>query len=132
MNRRLIPHLFAIAFALMLASACSDTGTPMGPSDPGSGGGGGNTGADVTITILATNGSQSFSPNPASIRAGQRVSWRNADSVAHTATANGGAFNTGVIAPGATSAPITINTTGNLAYHCTLHPEMVGSLTVNP
>jgi len=121
--------MFAIALAL--ASSCSDSGTPAGPSEMGGGSGGGAT-ADVVITIVGQNGSQSYSPNPATIRAGQRVAWRNADSTAHTATADGGAFNTGIIAPGATSAPITISTTGSFGYHCTLHPDMVATLTVNP
>ena len=53
-------------------------------------------------------------------------------SVLETATANAGGFNTGNIAPGVTSAPITMNTTGALDYRCTIHPSMVGTLTVTP
>lgn len=86
--------------------------------------------ADVTIIIAGMNGSQSYSPNPGSMRAGQTVAWRNNDSVPHTATANGGGFNTGNIAAGATSSPITITTAGRLDYHCTIHPSMVGTLNV--
>ena len=78
------------------------------------------------------NGGQSYSPNPATVRVGQTVAWKNADSVTHTATANGGAFNTGNIAAGATSNPIAMTTAGSFAYLCTIHPSMVGSLTVTP
>ena len=88
--------------------------------------------ADVTINIVGMNGANSYSPNPANVTAGQTVSWHNSDSITHTATQTGGGFSTGNIAAGATSSPITINTQGDLAYHCTIHPTMVGALHVTP
>ena len=78
------------------------------------------------------NGSQSFSPNPATVKVGQTVAWKNADAITHTATANGGAFNTGNIAAGATSSPVMMSTAGSFDYHCSIHPTMVGTLTVTP
>ena len=84
----------------------------------------------MTITINGMSGSNSFSPNPASVVVGQQVRWRNADSVVHTATQNGGGFDTGLISPGATSSPITMSTAGSLNYRCTVHPSMVGTLSV--
>lgn len=113
----------------LTAMACGGSSNPVTPTPtPGGGGGGGS--ANVTITIVGMNGSQSFSPNPGTVTAGQTVAWHNADSVAHTATANNGAFNTGSIAPGATSAPVMMSTAGNIAYHCSIHPTMVGTLAV--
>ena len=106
-----------------------NNGNPMAPTPTPTGGGGG-VAADVTITINGMAGAQSFSPSPGSVKVGQTVAWRNNDSVAHTATADGGAFNTGTIAPGATSSPIMMSTAGSFAYHCSFHPSMVGSLTV--
>jgi len=89
--------------------------------------------ADVTITAVGTNGSLSYSPNPATVKAGQTVAWRNADSVAHTATADAGAFDTGTIAPGATSRPIAMATAGSYPYHCVIHGfTMTGTLVVTP
>jgi plastocyanin len=76
------------------------------------------------------NGGQSYSPNPANVTVGQQVRWRNGDSIEHTATQDGSGFNTGLIAPGATSSAVTITTAGTLNYHCTLHPTMVGALNV--
>ncbi len=78
------------------------------------------------------NGSSSFSPSPAQVKVGQEIRWRNADSTAHTATEDGNAWDTGSIAPGATSGAITLNAAGQVFYHCTLHPTMVGSLVVSP
>jgi plastocyanin len=86
--------------------------------------------ADVTVAIVGMAGANSYNPSPAAVRVGQTVSWRNADSVSHTATGNG--FDTGAIAPGATSAPITFGSAGTLNYRCTFHPSMTGVLNVAP
>jgi PKD repeat protein len=87
---------------------------------------------DLVITITGQNGSLSFSPNPASARVGQRVIWRNSDALPHTATANGGAFDTGIVSGGANSAAIAMGAAGTFPYYCTVHPSMVGTLTVAP
>jgi plastocyanin len=72
----------------------------------------------------------SFAPDTASLRIGQQVRWHNADTIAHTATRDGGGFDTGLIPPGGTSAPITVTTAGTVRYHCEIHPSMVGALNV--
>jgi len=73
-------------------------------------------------------GSGSYSPNPATVKVGQKVAWKNADSTAHTAT--GAGFDTGAINPGQTSQAITFSTAGSFDYHCSFHPSMVGTLMV--
>jgi plastocyanin len=116
-----------IAVVVLALIGCGGSSSPVAATPvTGGGGGGGGVTADVTITISGF----SFSPNPASVKVGQTVVWHNGDSVTHTATADGGAFDTGAIAPGATSGPITMSAAGSLAYHCAVHPGMVGSLTV--
>lgn len=85
---------------------------------------------DLVITIVGVNAGLSYAPNPANVRVGQRVIWRNADSMTHTAT--GGSFDTGFLGPGASSAPITMGAAGSFPYLCTLHPGMVGTLIVTP
>jgi plastocyanin len=81
----------------------------------------------VVITIVGMNGTLSFTPNPASVPNGQLVVWHNADSVTHHIVLNDGTIDTGDIAPGGTSAAITMRTSG-ANYHCTIHPTMVGSI----
>lgn len=89
------------------------------------------TAANVTIAILGMNGALSYSPNPATVTVGQSVSWRNADTLPHTATADGGAFATATLAPGATSAPIVMSVVGSYPYHCVIHgTTMTGTLIV--
>ena len=57
----------------------------------------------------------------------QTIAWRNTDGVVHRIVANDGSFDTGDIAPGATSAPRTLTADG-ANYHCSIHPGMVGAI----
>ena len=87
--------------------------------------------ADVTIIMVGDRGSQSFSPNPTTMRVGQTVAWKNNDTIAHDATQDACALlDTGTVSAGATSAPLTMSTAGTFTYHCTIHPGMVGTLVV--
>ena len=122
--KRLVFYLGCMVAVTFIQIGCGGSAV-TGPS--GSGGGGGGS-ADVVITIVAQNGSLSFSPNPASVTAGQTVAWKNNDSTTHNVVQDGGAFNTGNLLPGATSAPITITATTALPYHCSIHPTMVGTI----
>ena len=114
--------IVAVGVSLVVSACGSDSSSPTAP--------GTSTGADVTVTIQSNSGSNSYAPNPATMRVGQTIAWRNADSIAHTATRDGGGFNTGTLAAGATSAATMMSTAGTFTYHCTIHPGMVGTLTV--
>jgi len=72
-----------------------------------------------------------YSPNPINVTVGSTVTWMNGTSLAHTATSDTGAWNSGTIAPGATSSAITFNTAGTFAYHCNFHSDMHGSVIVS-
>ena len=103
----------------------------------GNGYGGGNGGSPiiptssnpgiVTINVVAVNGAQSFSPNPASLPAGQMVVWHNVDTITHHVVLNDRSVDTGDLAPGASSQPMAIATGGG-QYHCSIHPVMIGSV----
>ena len=81
----------------------------------------------VTINVVAVNGAQSFSPNPASLPAGQMVVWHNVDNITHHVMFNDRSVDTGDLAPGASSQPMALATGGG-QYHCSIHPVMVGSV----
>lgn len=53
----------------------------------------------------------------------------NNDNTTHTSAADGGAWNSGNIAPGASFSQ-TFQTAGSFTYHCAIHPNMVGTVTV--
>jgi hypothetical protein len=57
------------------------------------------------------------------------VTWVNQDSALHTATADNGSFDTGII-PIDANATVIITGSGKLEYHCTIHPWMQGTITV--
>ena len=80
----------------------------------------------ITINVVRENGNQSFSPNPATVPTGQTVVWHNIDTITHRVVLNDGKLDTGNLAPGAFSQPMTLGAPG--PYHCSIHPDMVGSL----
>jgi plastocyanin len=127
---RWIGAMFALTVVFVSSSCGGGGGTPAGPS-PGPGGGSTGGSTIVTITITGVKGAQSFSPNPGSCAAGQTVVWRNADVVTHRVRLDDLSVDTGDIAPGASSQPMPL---GNIskAYHCPIHPNMVGSLNAAP
>jgi plastocyanin len=84
-------------------------------------------GASATVSILGDRGRQSFTPNPATVSAARTVVWQNTDGVVHRIMSNDGSFDTGNIAPGASSQVITLSTDGT-NYHCPIHPGMIGSI----
>jgi plastocyanin len=112
------------AVALIITSGCGGGGgssSPTSPTPPA----GGATG--TVIGVVGDRGSQSFTPNPAQGNQGVMVSWRNNDGVTHRIVLNDGTFDTGDIAPGATS-PIRPLPTNGANYHCTIHPGMIGAI----
>ena len=80
----------------------------------------------VVINVRAENGAQSFSPNPATIPAGQMLTWHNVDTTVHRVVLDNGRLDTGNINPGRFSAAMALPSAGG--YHCSIHPSMVGTL----
>src|SRR3979411_1499325 len=72
-----------------------------------------------------------LTPNPIRITAGSTVTWTNATGPTHTATSDTGAWTTGNIAPGGTSAAVAFPTAGTFPYHCAIHPSMAGTVIVS-
>jgi plastocyanin len=72
----------------------------------------------------------SFKPAHITIKRGTRVRWINRDSTAHTATANNGrSFDSGRLGKGQRYSH-TFKSAGKKSYHCEIHPEMKGRITV--
>jgi plastocyanin len=71
-----------------------------------------------------------FTPAKITVKMGTKVTWTNNDSVAHTVTADSGTGpKSDNISPGGTYS-YTFDSVGNFAYHCNIHPDMTGSVTV--
>jgi plastocyanin len=80
-----------------------------------------------TKTVVIKN--FSFKPAKITIKRGTKVIWINKDSTAHTATANNGAFDSGLLRKGQRYSH-TFKSAGKKRYHCVPHPHMMGSVTV--
>lgn len=119
--------VLAIVSAVLLAACGGGSGYGSStPTSPTSNGGNTSGSTTVTVTIRGVNGKLSFSPNPAQVPAGQLVVFKNADVVTHHIMLDDRSLQTADIAPGATSAALPVGA-ANVAYHCTIHPSMVGS-----
>ena len=70
-----------------------------------------------------------FTPATLEIPAGTTVTWTNLDTVAHTATADDGTFDSGNINPNE-SFSFQFDTPGTYVYNCSYHPSMQGTIVV--
>jgi plastocyanin len=70
-----------------------------------------------------------FNPPQLNVAPGTTVRFVNNETEPHTATADNGAFDTGVLQPGY-SMDVFLDGSGTLPYHCELHPDMQGSIVV--
>lgn len=70
-----------------------------------------------------------YTPARLEIAAGTTIEWRNQDVVAHTVTAEGGGFDSGLIEPGSTWRH-TFREPGTYSFFCTPHPFMKGVVVV--
>jgi len=99
----------------------------------------------VILAALAAGGSRAMAAQPAhhtviikvvmytpaalTVHRGDVIIWKNEDPVPHTVTADHGEFDSGSIAPGK-SWRYVAKRQGEYAYHCTLHPNMHGTVMV--
>ncbi|MGZ4268458.1 MAG: cupredoxin domain-containing protein [Solirubrobacteraceae bacterium] len=70
-----------------------------------------------------------YSPASVTVKKGQKVEWVNQDTVAHNVTSSDGTLKSSTFGQGGTFT-WTANKTGTIAYVCTIHPGMKGTLTV--
>jgi plastocyanin len=61
-----------------------------------------------------------YQPGDITVPAGATVTWVNKDTVLHSATADDGSFDTGLLDPGA-SASVTFDKPGTYVYYCEMH-----------
>ena len=125
MPQRLPSRLWPVTLTLVAACGSSSTGPSTPPDKVG----------DISIV----NGAEflttaAFDPNPKTVTLtdGGGVRWVNGDHTTHQMMSDNGAFPTsGFIRAGETYS-ITLGTAGTYHYHCAIHPNMVGTITVTP
>ena len=122
--------LFACLALGLVVAGCGDDDDDDGGGGGGGGasteqpaGGGGGGGANVTMKGIA------FNPAEITIKAGDTVTWTNDDDTEHTVTSDDDAFDSGDISGGDTFEQ-TFDEAGEFAYHCSIHSQMSGTITV--
>jgi plastocyanin len=108
--------------AALILSACS--GAPSTSST------GTTSAAHPVVRQAVTIENFAFQPANFTVRPGATITVTNRDSVAHTFTADNGAFNTGDIEPGRTRTLTAPEKPGRYPYRCLIHQFMTGTLTV--
>ena len=70
-----------------------------------------------------------FSPETLTISIGDTVAWTNKESATHTATADGGEFDSGNLGNGDTFSH-TFTAAGTYTYYCKIHTSMTATIIV--
>jgi plastocyanin len=97
-------------------------------------------GGQTTVVMpLGSSGATSgagYEPPEVTVSPGATVVWDNQDNALHTATSGesptpDGKFDSGIVGANQQSKPVTMPTQpGEYRYFCTLHPFLVGTVTV--
>jgi len=84
----------------------------------------------VKIIKLNNAPTYGFSPKTIKVTKGSRVTWDNTTGTQHTATADNGKWDTGIINHHSRSKTITFKTVGTFKYSCQFHSYMHGTVVV--
>ena len=85
------------------------------------------TGGDITVKIKDF----AFAPQEIQAEVGQKVTWVNEDDAPHNAVQQGGEeLKTETFEKGGSDS-VTLDKPGTIAYICTVHPQMKGTIEVS-
>ena len=107
-----------------------------GAANATSAGGGGETTVVMPLGSSAATSGAGYEPPTVTVSPGSSVIWDNRDNALHTATSGesptpDGKFDSGLIGANQLSKPVTMpSEPGEYKYFCTLHPFLVGTVTV--
>ena len=130
-----------LAVVVMLAVAACSSGTPasssVAPSSTAAPSSSAAPSSAAASASAARGGAaavsiKGFAFNPATIQAkvGENITWTNGDSVAHTVTLDDASAKSGNIDAAATYSH-AFTQPGTFTYHCEIHPQMKGTVTVS-
>ena len=130
--------LVIVAGSVLTLAACgTGGGTNAGTGDTGCTVKGKSTAA-VTPAIVSNVVSDPdtvgrFSPNNMTVKVGQSIEWDWHDpNVAHTVTSDDTTSFDSCLQNKGYKFVVTFTQAGKIPYHCTIHPLMVGTITVTP
>jgi plastocyanin len=115
-----------VVIGCVLAGCGGKDSSPMTPTPPA--------GPPAPTTIHIPLGATpltdtAYVPNPVTVQIGTMVTWINDDNVSHTSTSSVGLWNSGDMPPGSQFS-FTFQAAGAFNYLCLVHPNMIGTITV--
>jgi plastocyanin len=121
----LIGLVVLVAASAALAACSSPFAAACSPKGASSGAG------TTTVKVVSDSQTQgAYQPNPVTVTVGQSVTWTWEDQGnQHSVTADDGSFESCLQGGGSTFIT-TFAKAGTYPYHCSIHPNMKGSVTV--
>jgi plastocyanin len=112
-----------VGLAVVMASCgkSSTSPTESGTSNPANG-------AAIDIPASDVYGLTNFNPGQVSVVVGSSVSFQNSDGIEHHPTADDGSWNIDLMSGAGGSEKF--QTPGTYTFHCAIHPNMTGTVTV--
>ena len=127
--RRQLLGIIAVLAALLAPTACgsgsSGGATPPSTSTPSASSGSAAASGGSTVEI----NNFMFMPATLTVPVGTTVTWKFDDSTQHTVSADDNSFASSPMASGQTFTH-TFSSAGRVAYHCSIHPFMTGTIVV--
>lgn len=111
-----------LVLALLVAGCGGSGAATTTTGSPTSSGGQG-----APIQVVMTN--RSYDPATVTIKVGDTITWENQDAPQHDVVADNGEFKSNLFAKGVTFS-YTFTKAGTYPYHCSIHPGMTGTVTV--
>lgn len=137
MNKSLVAALIVILLILIGGSIYLTHRNNTGANNPArtttnASGSSSNSGSqNATATDKVTIANFAFSPANITVKKGTTVTWTNNDSTTHTIVESDSQTGpaSGSLAPGS-SYSFTYSAAGTYPYHCSIHPDMIGTVVV--
>jgi plastocyanin len=119
MKTKMLGTLFILAIVLTACGSKAVSPAPAATSAPVA------SGSEFKINISSFQ----FDPATITIKAGEKVTWTNQDSVGHTVVADDNSWASDNLGKGA-SYSHTFDKAGTYTYRCGVHPSMKGTVIV--
>jgi plastocyanin len=136
MRRLPIPALAVAALVALVALAgCSSGSTAAPVASAGAPSAAAPSAASAAASAPAADATTvaikdiAFNPQMIQAKVGETITWTNQDIIAHTVTLDDKSVDSGNVAPSATYSH-AFTQAGTFTYHCEIHKQMTGTITV--
>jgi plastocyanin len=130
--KRMLWLVAVLLAGLLVLAGCGGQGGSSSSTTAGTGGTTGTSGVSIpagAVQVIMQN--TAFVPAQVTVKVGQTVAWVNQDSTQHDVVASDGSFRSQLLDTGRVFT-FTFSKAGSFAYYCAIHPQMTGTVTVQP